>query len=425
MDNLQSKYNRYLILVLALGPISGFLVVRFLKLDFYSLMQMFSFIGVIFILLFRKNNQKVIFPRYLLFYLLFILYVFYSDLIMLNRPFKANYLIHNYFIGGFNFMFIIENIKINKKLFLFIIRISKLLILFAVVVIVIQQIIDPNFLINPAFLENMFYGESANQTRLRSIYSYMTSMSFGLDFVPVFLFVVEYLDRRNDKVLIWIVCGLLYTLLTKARWIMLNSLFVFPQLIIGYKDKSKRMFKYLIVLPFFLVVLSGASSLVGIDINGIVEERILESNKKNLNEKSASSRLLAFELFNKFFWDKPFFGAGNYKYGMGGSGKNEYKLRRALNKRSSQLHVGYLSLLYWYGIFGGFLFLSFLYLLLKMLFHDAKKTNMWAPFFAFLGFALANVTLVYFSLFHAGLILALYANKYYLDEKAKINVKNA
>ena len=50
---------------------------------------------------------------------------------------------------------------------------------------------------------------------------------------------------------------------------------------------------------------------IGIDFKGIVQDRILESNKSSSQHKSASTRLLAFEAFNKFYWDNPILGVGS------------------------------------------------------------------------------------------------------------------
>ena len=155
-----------------------------------------------------------------------------------------------------------------------------------------------------------------------------------------------------------------------------------------------------------------ALNAVGIDTKKIVEERILESDKSDLSNKSAGTRILAFKVFNKLFWDHPFFGRGNVKYGMGGEGKNDYKLRSFLGGRSSQIHVGHINVLYTYGLIGAFFFFSSLYLLLRKLYTTAKITGVWAPLFGVLCFVLINFTHVTFSIFEMGLMIAIFVNKY-------------
>jgi len=71
------------------------------------------------------------------------------------------------------------------------------------------------------------------------------------------------------------------------------------------------------------------------------------SDKNNINQTSAGTRILAFKAFNDLYWDNPL-GTGPIRYGMGGTGKQDYKLRSFLKDRSSQMHVGYLSLFYMY-----------------------------------------------------------------------------
>jgi len=414
MDSAAVKFNHYLVNVLILAPILAFVTYAGAGMDFQTVVQLFSYLGVGLVLFIRKKEQRVNFPTYLLFYLLFIIYVFYSDLYRLDREFKVIYLFKNYFIGGFNLMFIIENISIPKKQFYFILKWSKILLIIAVIVILYQQLIDPNFFLRDD-LVNPEFAQSDNDNRLPSIYSWIGNMAAGFTFVPLYIFIVEYEDRSRKKILLWLIAGVLFVLLTKARWTMLNGLLVFAVLFIKHQDTTKRFLKYLVILPVVLVGTSFALTSVGIDVNGIVAERILESDKKDINEKSASSRLLAFTIFNKFFKENPVFGTGNIKYGMGGTGQQTYKMRRALAGKSSQIHVGYLSLLYLYGIVGGFFFLAFLFLIMRKFYRDAKITGMWAPFLGYLGFVLANGTLVTFDTFQIGLLLMIVVNKYFVE----------
>jgi len=59
---------------------------------------------------------------------------------------------------------------------------------------------------------------------------------------------------------------------------------------------------------------------------------------------------------------------------------------------------------------------------MKRLYNRAKFTDYWPPFFGFLGFVIANFTLVNFSLFHYGLIFLLVFDRYYfLSKNNQIN----
>ncbi len=420
MNNIVYKYNHFLINVIVFAPFVAFFTITYLNMDFGRIMQAFSYLGVLLLLFLRRREYSIKFPKYLLFYLLFILYIFYSTFIRLDRDFKVMYLFSFSPIGAFNFMFIIENLSISKKHYKFLIRNSKNILIIAVLVIIIQQVFNKSFFVNPNWLEKDFILSSSGTTdRLPSIYSWISVHALGFGFVPVFLLIVEKLDKEKKNLMLWIISGIVFTLFSKSRWIMVNVLLVFFIIFIHNRYKVKHLFKYLIILPFIMLMSLFALNYVGIDASGIIKDRVLESNKKDLSQKSAGTRILAFKAFDLFYWNHPLFGIGPVKYGMGGTNKQDYKLRSFLRGRSSQIHVGYLSLFYMYGMIGGFFFLSFLFLILNKLYQNAKITGIWAPFMGFFGFALANLTLVTFSVYEMGLFIVLIADKYYSQQNRR------
>ena len=421
-----NKYNLFLISIFIFAPFAAWFSENYLEMSFTRIMQLLSFVGVLLLIVFRNDKNPIKFPKYLLFYFLFIIYVFYSDLYRLDREFEIMYLFSNPFIGGFNFIFIIENLYISKKYYSWLLKMSKIVLIISIIVILIQQVHDSSFLAN--IKSDSVPGEiiviDKTQNRLSSIYSWISDIAVGFGFVPIFILLVEEMDKRRKNILLWVFLGIIFTFLTKERWIMLNALLVLPILFMNYKNQAKKFFKYLILTPLLSFSLFLALEYSGVDVTGIINDRILESDKKGLEAKTAGSRILAFEAFDKFFWDHPILGKGDIKYGMGVTkGKSDYKLKRYLAGRSSQMHVGYLSLLYLYGVIGAFFFLGFLYLIIRKLYKNAKLTGVWAPFLGFLGFAIANLTLVTFSVFEMGLIIVLVADKFYtqrIKEERKI-----
>lgn len=416
LDNLAYKFNRFIITIFAIAPFVAYLVLELFDIDFSTIMQLLSYIGVLLLLVFRNNKNPIKFPKYLFFYLLFTFYVFYSDLIRLDREFLVMHFFKNKLIGGFNMMFIIANLRIEKKYFEFLIKVCKYVLVIAGIVILMQQLVDPNFFLRTDWVD-LGAAINSNEDRLLSIYSWIGLLTVGFGFVPIFILIIEDLDKRKKKILIWIVLGISFAILTKARWILLNTIFVFVILFINHKNKAKQFLKYIFIIPFTLVASYFALNSFGVDMESIVKDRILESNKKNINQTTAGTRILAFQAFGKFYMDNPIFGTGNISYGMGGIGKQDYKLRSFLKGRSSQIHVGYLSLLYLYGLIGGILFLGFLYFLLRKLYNNAKITGIWAPFLGILGLAIANLTLVTFSIYEMGFIIVLVADKYYNQKR--------
>ena len=381
-------------------------------MDFNKALQFLSFIGIILLLIFRSKDNPINFPRYVLFYLLFVLYDLFGNYVLLDREFKIKYLFANQYIGAFNIMLIVENVVFSKLFYNKIIKYSKIILIFAFVVILIQEAINANFFVRTDLVnESRIVGGS--ESRLSSIYSWIGQNSSGFGFVPIFLLIVEYLKKNQKKILVWILIGIVFAFLTKARWIMVNALFVFVLLLVEHKDKVKQFFKYLLIIPILAFGTYLALNSVGINTEAIIKDRILESDKKDISKKSAGTRLLAIKVFDKVFWDNPILGRGNVKYGLGGDGKQDYKLKKALGGHSSQIHVGYLSLLYIYGIIGSFFFLGFLFLLLKRLYNEGKVTGIWAPFLGILGLAFANLTMVYFSLLEMGFIIVLVASRFY------------
>lgn len=415
-NSIPNKFNRFLLLILTVSPFIAYLMLTYFGVDFNKLFSVLSYFGVALILIHGNKNNPIKFPTYLWFYLLFVLYVYFSTFFLLDRKFKMIYLTNN-FIIAINTLFIIENLSINKKYYDYLFKISRNILGIAVLVILIQQAYDSNFFMNIRSTISLKEMNDATESRLDSIYSWVGEQSVGYCFVPIFLLVVEYFNKKKKKgkVLFWILLGIIFAVLTKARWIMLNTLFVFIMIVVTEKDKIKTIISYSILIPSILLFSYIVLNNVGINAEGIVKNRILESDKK-MNNKSASTRLLAISVFNRLYWKNAVFGVGDLKYGMGAAGKHNYELSKALGGKSSQIHVGFLSLFYTYGAIGGLLFMLFTYYILKQMYQDSKKTKLWAPFFGVLGFFLANTTLVYLSFFEFGLIFAVMANKYFVKQ---------
>lgn len=400
---------------MAIAPFVAYILFIGANMDFYRTFQLFTFFGVSLILMYASKKNTIRFPKYLFFYLLFVLYVYYSAFFQLDRKFELKYLFSNKFVGAFNMMFIIENITFSKKYFKRILKVSKYVLIIAFIVLLIQQVINKNFFVRPD-LASKFATDVSSEDRLDSIYSWLNPNSIGYGFVPIFIIIAEILSKQKKKLLYWMLFGLIFAIISKARWVMINALMVLFLLIINQKNKFNKALKYAFLVPLIAIGTYVMLNSVGIDAKGIVEDRILEKNNK-ASHQSASTRLLAFKVFDKLYWKNALFGVGNRKYGMGSSQKSvhNYELRKALGGASSQIHVGFLMLFYMYGLIGGGFFVTFIVLILLKLYKDAKFTTYWGPFLGFLGFAISNLTLVNFSVFEMGLLVSLFANKYYVN----------
>ena len=94
-------------------------------------------------------------------------------------------------------------------------------------------------------------------------------------------------------------------------------------------------------------------------------------------------------------------------------------MERLIRGRTSQIHVGYLKLFYYYGLVGGLLYLAFLASLMNRMWKIARQSNYWGGFFAILAFVVANLTLVELDLFYHGLLLALIFSNHFYHNRSK------
>jgi len=163
----------------------------------------------------------------------------------------------------------------------------------------------------------------------------------------------------------------------------------------------------IIILPLTLIIKNNNPKIIE-----NLEERFFETKTRGLEETSAGTRLLAFKIFAKLFPEHPWLGKGKlHSFGAGNS--QDIRLLVLLNNRSSQIHVGFLSLLYYYGVLGGGLFIIFVYLLARKLLKNAKIDGYWSPFLIWLMFIVNNFTDVYFYFNMNGILLGLVLSKYY------------
>jgi hypothetical protein len=223
---------------------------------------------------------------------------------------------------------------------------------------------------------------------------------------------------KNDRkgVLPVLLIGALTAFFNKSRYVMLNFgiiLILYPI----YKGFNVgKIFKYAAIAILISVLSYYGLKSTGYKVDRVINERILEKGAHGLAHSNAGTRILAFKVFAELFPKNPFFGKG-YIHSFGKEGSSDYDLVRALAQRSSQIHVGYLSLFYYYGLVGGILYVSFLILLTKKLYNDAKFTGYWGPFIGWTMFLVTNLIGVSLDIFRMGIVLVLVVNQYYLQQK--------
>lgn len=385
---------------------------------------------VLFVLNFFSNKQFVI-HNYTYFILLFGIYMVFSNAYIAQNKFTFyNEVLKNQFIYAFFILNIIENTTFTKRQISWWFRIFVITIWASLIVILIQQFYDREFFKTKSIMDELweksYLGNS--EVRLISIYSWSGVLDIILYFIPISFFVVNYeLNRANiGKALMYTFIVLVVTVLSKSRTSMMPaSLVLLVLLVTKNRLNSQSTINRTIILILVLLASYVAFSSIPF-LNQILKDRILETSNSNEETRTMHTRIIAIEAFIRCFPDQPILGAGNTKYSAGAKGQWNYKLTTFLAGRSSQIHVGFLSLFYLYGLVGGSLFVIFMYLALKRLYVKSKQYNFTAVFWGLMVLPVANIGLVSFNVISAGVLLSfvLCRNLEVFCETTEANAKN-
>lgn len=369
------------------------------------------FIGVI------ENNQKIHIPKYLWYYMAFVLYTILSDVILVGKTINIKYLYSNYMITAILSLIMIENTFVTTKFLKVLNRLAFFIVMVAFVTILIQQFYKADFFVD-LNKENVFdfLNTIDSGQRLPSIYSWIGLLEVGFSFLP-FLAILIDKSLYKKKVYLWglFIIGFIFVLFTKNRWVMVNYIILLLIPFVFFRKSLGKLVLNTMLISLVVVFSLSISSYFGAPVYDIIENRILEKSKGGLEQGSASTRILAFYVFGQLYPEHPIFGKGDF-HAFDVRTDKDYELAKQLGGRSSQIHVGYLSLLYYYGLVGGALFILALYHLMKRLYTRARLSKHWATYFSVLGFVLANFTLVDFNLFHAGLLIIIVYDNFYFNE---------
>lgn len=413
--------GRIILILLCIYPFYSFFAVKYLDIDPNYLAGLLAYLlgGQILLSSFAENRNLQI-PSYLLALGLFFLYTFFSSVFISDRVYDTGlikYLYHDPYLRSIAFLFVIENTVFEKKA----IAIS-LNFLFGVLMLAalvsLRQVYEPLFFANVgsaaggevSLQRYQLYLESlgGNQVELLtpikegyrySIYSWISGISVGMDSLAIFSILLGLNNTGKIKSFLLICSSGFISFLSSSRWIMLNFVSILSQKVIGRSSPILYSLKLLASLAVVVLLVTQGASYFGVDLNKMVQERLLS--------ESANTRIYAFEVFDKVYPAKPIFGTG---------GVDTERMTMLIQGKTSQIHVGWLKLLYYHGLVGGLIFLSFIIILLLYLYRLAKANNYWGSFFAILAFVLANFTLVEFSIFYHGLLLAILMAKYLKNE---------
>lgn len=408
-SSLANNSGLLLILLIALSPFLGYVTYTLFNRNLHAF---FLLLGLAIVLLIFLEQGTLKMPSYVILFALFVVYTILSDLILVGRSIDVSYILSNRQIDSLLFLIVLENIVISRQHKFLVFRLGIFVLLVAFTVILIQQFYNRSFFSIPITSEDY----QGLRYRLPSIFSWIEPlMLFGLCFMPLWMVITDefFKEKRNFAYLFYLL-GFMVAILNRTRITLVLFFLALIPVFIYRSLKLKTVLQYGLIIIISGIALFFILKSANIGIEQTINERYLEKSSGGVLQGSASSRLLAFKVFKELFPKNPLFGKGrSFK---AGKGIQDMELLQALNRRSYQMHVGYLSLLYYYGIAGGLLFLSFLYLLFKKLFIDAKITGYWGPLIAFSMLLVNNFTDVVLFIDIPGIMLALYFNHFYVQD---------
>lgn len=378
--------------VLIFSPFLSYFVVEELELIPY---YFWGSIGSVlaFLLVFKKNVRipKLIFPLFLL-SLYYFIWSFYNgryDQFGISKLLFKDFTLHT-----ISFMFIISNINLTQKTLNNIVKILKIFIIISTVFILIQALSFPNFFL-PTYLQHFNEGLITYDVRNSSMWGYLHPNDIGLSFIPILALVLHNsIVNKSKLTLFWLFCGAVVSVLSNGRYVMVN--FIVVLIYCGYLENKlnkgfiRNILKYVIAVFIISVISFTLIDKYAYDISDFYENRI--------KSESADSRLYGYEMFLKYFPERPWFGSGV---------RVDNELAGDLAGKSSQIHIGYFSHLYEFGIIGSILLFFIWYRIAMNLWRFGKEYKNYVFFVMFLCFLIGNASFVEYSIFHFGILLAL------------------
>jgi hypothetical protein len=361
------------------------------------------------LLILKKGVKNLIFPKYL--YPILLLAIYYSlwDLYNGNVDDMGVVIIffRNYHLFAITTILLIVNSHFSDDFIKKLIFLLKLTIIPAVIVSIIQAIYNPLFLTPQSYLiDNLAYLDNPYELRPPSIFGYLDSNDLGLSFIPIISLIISYsliTDKKKKITFFLIFLGGLSCVLSNGRYIMLGYVIVLSQILLYYELNFKRAVSLFLAVGLgTLLLLIILTQVIGYDLKDYSEERIMS--------ESASTRIFAIENFLKFFPHNVIFGTGV---------RVSDELQAEIGSITSQIHVGYLSVFFEYGIVGGVLTLLYWYKIMVAFYRNAKMTHFWGSVFGFLSFLFANIALVQYFIYFYGIILLFILDSYFKQKTAE------
>jgi hypothetical protein len=375
-----------------------FVIVRNTPVELFINVLMIPFVFYIII------SPNIKFPKYLTFFALFTLYHLVSVYInhLLGDTNLIKYILRDKNFTALVTFFVIENTSFDEK-FMKIMTRNIFVVVIISLLYSLYQLKNPSFFVSPYVLENQGNETFLTEDRIFSIYSWLNLNSLGISFPILIGILLSFFSHKKMASPIIIICGMIVSFLTKARYVMISTIIIFSQLFFTSKIKLSK--KVTILLIFFgsILISFGAAKAMGYDIQKVIDERVLE---KSTQMGSAKARVLSFYVFLEIFPEHPILGVGP---------ETRIDVVRMLGGIAPIIHVGFLSYLYFYGLAGCFLLFLSLFYLLKEAWIIGTKYAFWTGFYGLIAFLMANTTMVYFNLSEMGIVLIVLYFRYFKE----------
>jgi hypothetical protein len=380
--------------LLFISPFLAFFIQKFLIWQPYYLLGTIAVI--LFIFLAVQKSLRI--PKYI--YPLILFCIYYSTWDFFNGRYEQfgiiKLIFKNYSLHTIAILLIIENENINYKFIKVTIKIFKILAILSFIAIIYQFLFNSYFF---APIESQILSGDIDYFRNTSIWGWLSPWGVGLSFLPIMAIIINHdlLEKNLIKSFLWLGVAGIVAFLTNTRWIMINFLLLlFLPIVLMHGSKIKNIIFSIVSSAIVLLILFELFSFSGMNIEKYYNDRIMN--------KSADTRVLAFKLFSDSFPQNPLFGTGV---------RVNKELKLALAERSSQIHVGYLSCLYEYGIIGSLILFAFWFLVARKFFRIAKISKQYGIFIGFLCLIFANLTFVTYSVFEVGIIFLFIFTRFY------------
>lgn len=350
--------------------------------------------------------SKTRLPKYLLFFIFFTIYHISSAFINNTIPTNTHriyFILSDVNVLACLVLLIVENTSFTRS---FILKMNQYIFLVVLISVIFSliQIKDPFFFFK--ITDNPDWGLGyINQERNFSIYSWINYHSLGISFpILISILLSQYsIEGKNFQPFIVVLIGITVCFLSRYRFAMISSIIVSSQLVFIKSNKLYGRLLLLFLAVGTFIMLGYISKLYGFKIDEVINHRILE---KESDMMSANARVTSYEVFMLKFPEHPWFGVGPK------TGEDVIDL---LGGAISIIHIGYLSYLYYYGIFGALLLFLSLFYLLKRAWIVGKTNRFWGSFYGLIAFCIANLAFVYFDLSEMGVITGLVYLRYYIE----------